>query len=805
MDIRQQLLAGEAVELAEAGDRVVPAEWLNEVARGQSLACAQPIRLTGAIVEGDVAWQHVQFAMHVALIDCEVRGTFDATSAAFRRGLDLTGSRFSGKVVLENAEAEDRLTMKRCRVEGVTSCRGLHVAGTFDGSGSDFGAVSFGHARIDDAMHFRTVNDVPVLFRGDASFVDASVGSVIEFRSTQFCANASFTRMRAVNFFVRAERYAKDSVAKRRPIFHAEVEFTAMHMAGQFDCRGTWFNGPVSAERLHARSMLFDSVIAGPEVVATVFMKAASFFALDCGSASFHGVQFHGDVNFSTSRFAGELRFQAASSDQIGLPTRFRGEARFIRVAVDGEMNLSGAQFDKAAVFDQMRVGATLFLGRAKVGEIHCPTRFRDRLSLHTVTIGGGLMAAELECGGRAVFDSTTVERSFLFSLPDSGGAVFRSNASFLTVSVKATFSASRTRFLSHVTFGGSRVGVEFLLRDLSYVGGTLSLRGVAAGRVDLSFLGCDGRITLDYADIAGGLSLYGVYADSASFQSTSVKRDAVFTNATFHDDVNFEQMAVDGRAYFGGAVIVGKADFSDASMSSFIMSDAAQSNPARFLGPVDLSRFRFGHFGGEWQSLLAKTEPFHRDTYTRFERVYRAAGDEREAGRIYFARRVRERKWMFDRAMRRSTPALPWLEAFGEALRWLFDVVQRLLFRYGVRPLRLLVLSILFVGAGTHVFSRPGAVQTRAALMAQQQVVSTARLSTSEALGLSIRLFIPGVELPAAQQWVPSSAPLRFVVASRYLDYSSEAYATLHRLAGLLLVPLGVAALTGLLVRRER
>jgi hypothetical protein len=90
--------------------------------------------------------------------------------------------------------------------------------------------------------------------------------------------------------------------------------------------------------------------------------------------------------------------------------------------------------------------------------------------------------------------------------------------------------------------------------------------------------------------------------------------------------------------------------------------------------------------------------------------------------------------------------------------------------------------------------------VQVERILRAARRNLFSRPLTLGEAFGYSLRLFIPVVEIPSGGQWIPSpDEPLPG------LRVSVETYASLHRLAGAILVPLGLAALTGLLLRRDK
>src|SRR5262249_13196943 len=157
---------------------------------------------------------------------------------------------------------------------------------------------------------------------------------------------------------------------------------------------------------------------------------------------------------------------------------------------------------------------------------------------------------------------------------------------------------------------------------------------------------------------------------------------------------------------------------------------------------------------------------------------------------------------------------------------RLAFDMAQWTVFRFGVRPFRLFGFSVGIILLGAFVFTHPGAVgpseqktakqiveleQLRDSLdvagrpQAERALANASRnffaspRSQREALWYSARLFVPLVELPAGGPWVPTTQRIDAI------HMTAAEYASLHRVAGFLLVPLGVASLTGLLLRRDK
>jgi hypothetical protein len=73
--------------------------------------------------------------------------------------------------------------------------------------------------------------------------------------------------------------------------------------------------------------------------------------------------------------------------------------------------------------------------------------------------------------------------------------------------------------------------------------------------------------------------------------------------------------------------------------------------------------------------------------------------------------------------------------------------------------------------------------------------------MSFTQVLGVSFNQFIPIVEIPSGDNWKPSEN--RIWTSIPWISYA--AYGTIHRLAGALLLPLGIAWLTGFLHRQEK
>jgi hypothetical protein len=294
-------------------------------------------------------------------------------------------------------------------------------------------------------------------------------------------------------------------------------------------------------------------------------------------------------------------------------------------------------------------------------------------------------------------------------------------------------------------------------------------------------------------------------------FQGVEVKGAANFNRLKVHSECRFngwwaddeQSLAVTsfgstialngadiaGTLYFYYVECKGKAEFVDAKIGIAMFTDPNGVGHAKFEHAIDLRGMTYSRILADWKTLLSKTTPYDRQAYVEMERFYRSLGDDQQASRVYLARRRRESADLRAKFKRRDNESMiEWVRACVRLLPDLaLDSFPRYAVRYGVRPFRLVVMSVLFLLMGSYVFSQPGAVVDKDAAAGAAVV----QLNGAEALRYSLSLFVPGISLSLSRDLIP---------ASRY-----EAYATIHQIAGLMLLPLSFAVLVGLFIPKDR
>jgi hypothetical protein len=165
--------------------------------------------------------------------------------------------------------------------------------------------------------------------------------------------------------------------------------------------------------------------------------------------------------------------------------------------------------------------------------------------------------------------------------------------------------------------------------------------------------------------------------------------------------------------------------------------------------------------------------DPYDRQPFTQLEETFRRAGKDKLADDVYYELKCRES----DQKTLRNPGA------------WLLDHFLWLFTGYGVRLHRLSVFIALILLIGTIIFHFEGAVEPKLDMQ------PLPHLPYWEAFWVSLNTFLP-VEIPSGENWIPSSKIIR-VLGIRFTTF-----ATLLKLAGWILIPVGIAGISGILKR---
>jgi hypothetical protein len=234
--------------------------------------------------------------------------------------------------------------------------------------------------------------------------------------------------------------------------------------------------------------------------------------------------------------------------------------------------------------------------------------------------------------------------------------------------------------------------------------------------------------------------------------------------------------------------------DFSPDGRIQVQQTETGKGGPSaeQFQGTLDMRGCTYERIQLRWQSLFhqpdgsLRLQPYDRQPYTQLEEVFRKEGQDDLADAVYLDRRGTERK-------------LKWHSSFGS---WLLDRLNSLMTNYGVTPFtRLGLIALAFVLVGMECFAAPGAVDGKDRRSGASFAVY--RLDRWEAFLVSVHCFLP-VDIPAGSTWTPVNVPISVLGVSKWRLRSPQirpsSLASGLRIIGWILVPVAVAALTGLL-----
>ena len=840
-------------------------------------------RFEAARFEGRVRFQHACIGRDAVFSAYEVRCTDQIISTFFGEAANFRGVQVKGSVKFDGAVFDADADFDRLRAEGgvlfrayshtknselpperahesilVSACfRGrARFAGAKIGSNLEFdgvefaGEANFERVEVGGDVYFRPfeVGAPPARFGSRAIFIGACVEGNVEFSGARFAGNADFTglQVRGSAYFDTQHHYDEHdgrhySDAARRigpVVFGGRTQFSGAHLQSEADFRGTVFrkaadfNGLVVEGKLTFEQSRFGGgLLCGgarfqseADFGGTVFRGATDFSGLVVeGKLTFERASFDGDVLFGASLFKNAALFGGAAFDgradftsvnvagsTLFPGVSFAGPAQFSGVLFRGEADFAGAAFGREANFNGAVIEGLADFGRAgfagdavfSAAQFHNSAHFPQaafgrKADFTSINVAGTTLFPGVSFAGPALFCSTVFKSEL-----DFGGARFRQAADFTGTLVEGTASFVNASFGGKVIFrDGNFIALAFCEDPPRHHRGQFLL-----GHADLRGLTYQ-RIEVDIYDLLDGLDYTQLppkppkprprmFGDSFSRRLDSSLADRLI-NAVLH-----------------------------------LFSTGAAPRAASEGGAYDLL--------------------YDRQPYTQLVNVLRAMGHDTRAEKVYLIQRGRERRRRWNRIRknfgRDSETGEYRVANFGHGLKkipfYLLELLHWRLSNYGVRPIRLVLLSALVIALGAFMFSRHGAVELKDAEEAAQNLreikmqfglaapelaadapaadaaASRTRarrcffvggeaggkqvcdLEWPEAIGVSLCQFIPIIEIPSGSKWKPTDVPVAHA-PSEHATYAL--YGTIHKGAGAVLVPLLVAALTGILYRGEK
>jgi len=706
-------------------------------------------RFVGPVDFGRVRFGNTNSTADFRELRCERTANF--RGAEFRGRAEFAAGQFVGNVHFGVPEGEEA-GPKAARFAGETSFDSVTFRAEVQFNGVEFAhpsAVSFDGAGFGDDARFTRAR-----FAGGALFSLADFQTLTEFQEARFTASEEGP---AASF--------QDSRVGGR------ANFTGAQFAGAADFRNTRLDGETA----------FNGAVFAAEALFTYarFGHTVSFGALGGGAvpgATFADVAIFTGVKFELDAFFEQVKFTATNRPVSFSAAVFGAETAFDGAQFSGDANFVRAQFTSAATFTEaafLNPGMTAQFNSIKAGKTlnFTGARFAGPLDFVAAEAVGPVQFAGVVFGGDASFNAMTVERHAVFGpIGTNRPTHFQKSADFIAARVGGQFDLAAARFDGEALFRGA----EFQ-RGL-----ILSWRPGATGAVQAA----EFRARADFRNLqaAERVQLAGVtFHDAAAFDSTKWEVPMAFEEVRFRKGASLTRAAFPQGADFSTARYEGTLDLTDSSFRTLRLTTLSQWTD----GPIELRGATYEEFGGNVDALLEAFKRADRPVLTRLERSLRQVGQDDEADIVYLENQHRKRRQC-------------WTEhKYGE---WFFRSLYGLLGNYGVRPYRLLGYSFVLVWLGALVFQIPGAVVHNS--QREGPGKAGARITRFDAVALSICYFLP-VEFPLEEEWVAATTPLSYRLPGMKKPVVLRPAAIANfvlRLSGWVVVPLALAAVTGLL-----
>ena len=444
--------------------------------------------------------------------------------------------------------------------------------------------------------------------------------------------------------------------------------------------------------------------------------------------------------------------------------------------ALDGRELSAGEKF----VLEQLTAGKSADL-KSQFGE-----------GTNSVLRGAFLEALLSQTGTNIFCNGVSIEHAVVRDAVDLRNAAVRQEVSLLKCRFEAKVNFSKSVFENNLSLNGStfqgpvdlsamKIGRAVTLDQASFwrevnasqveVGGVLNAReshfNSTTGAVDFTSLKVIGDAFFTRAIFAGPVTFrYAHFTENWPCEGTAFTNPAAL--------VNFESVQVGATASFADSSFAGYVSFRDARFATLGFSKVNWPvthlyHPWLWLNGMTYQRISAGSEKDSWNNLYdlvqrtAHKSAYSADIYTSLEDYYRRLGYPGQANMFFRAQKQRERQEV--------------LTGFA----WAWSLFLDWFVGYGRSPQRAIFWSVAIVGIGCLMF-RPDRMEP------QKSEYSARKYS---AFWYSVDVYLPIIKLHDAEIWKPKEE-----CAMAHL------WRRIHTILGWALIPIALAAWTGMLSR---
>jgi len=793
----------------------------------EAIEDGKTVEIINAVIEGAFMLKHINIDGKITIQRTKIRGQVDWSYAAFKQVLNLENSIFEIDATFIGIMVEKDIFQDNVTFLGNATFADITVNGVFHSRDSTFKK----DAIFVESVFKKRVEFSKTTFEGKVDFGITRIGSVVVFNEAKFEKQVIFnsTKIEGAAFFnstifeddvdfIGAQIY--NTVEFYKAQFKQKADFGIARIKMNVRFTSTIFKGKVNFNQTQIEgSAFFDTAI---------FEDEANFgSALIGGNAVFNGVKFKKLVNFNGAKINGPVFFckvylfrwdKIPGSGDKGLIDFIThdfgidwGKTNKIEKKIDDDRTIiiSAEKNTLSLSLNNKKTKVNLKIDDSRTDElfamqengklnIYKKTIFEDEADFGSTQIGNGADFRETVFRKQVNFSSATIEGAAFFNksiFEDEAffiGARFGGNATFDEANFcqEAKFSIAKIMgyikfnsviFKGDVDFSGIIVGIAAEFNNTKFnqkaIFNSANIEGAAFFKSaifegDFDFIGVQSGLGAEFQMAA--------FKQIANFSNSHIKNHLNFKSTKFDDKVKIEHAQIEEAISLKGAYFANDVSFKYTSLGTFYFEKLHIQPNVK----IDLRGCIYDDIDpiNNWEELMEVEHlfPFDRQPFSQLEKTFRRAGKDDLADNVYYKGRCRE----FSENNITIQMSFAWI---NRPFWWLKEVSLQWLTGYGVRVKRLLIFIVLILLAGTYIFNQPGAVVLKSDV--NQTLLIWPMDSYLEAFYVSLNLFLP-IEIPSGVFWKPSQ---NFAI-----------FGTLLKLAGWILVPIGVAGISGLLKRSK-
>lgn len=746
--ILERVASGDTADLEQRfpnqADRVISSSFVEKLLCGsvENLQVHRHgVRIIHAVVTGAVDLRNAEVPYEIWMAYCQFENRVDLSHSTFRKDLVFYGSSFEA-VDFSGTKVGGTLSLLNAAFKESVNFTGVDIGGQLLADGAHFVATNqvaiFNTMKVGDSAFFRNV-----VFEGAVNFVGTEIGNGfnaegIHFNNAKQSAEFNGMKVRRGADFKRAI-FAGPAIFRRADIGGDIEADEAQFLASG---KGADFNGLV----------IRDNAFFG----SAIFAGDADFGSMSVGAACFTNGVFSGPVNFSHARVAFDFD---ASKAQFTNPLRgvdfssmtIGGILAFTNALFAGQVNLTGTQITSQLVADDATFTST-----------------NQLVALNGTKVGSTAFLRRAAFAGPVNFVCAEVGDSI-----DATGAMFTNPdqpADFTGMKIGNTLFLNKVLFAGPVRLVRSHITVNLEVSDSQFtnVTQTVDFSGIEVGGLTLvintAFAGPLTMVssTFDTLVIRGSLGS-PMLIPHLDLSAATIKGVLEIENATVQD-LAAASLSVQRLAYLINLHIVGVAHFERGNYESLLLQNVVWPTATN---SIDLRGLRYQYISagtaeepGRVLLELVNRSIFSADVYETLETMFRREGHRDWADETYIEKRWREYRERHNCLQRIGDLFLYCTVGFGR-MSWLA-----------------VVWSAVVVTIGCFVF-RPNRMSS---------MTEEGYRRKFSPFWYSIFLFFPLTDFHTVSIWIPKKHCRRVWHWARF-----------QRLAGWILIPLWVAAVTGI------